>query len=145
MKYILASVLLALLQMTVSAQQCNATLAGTIRDFHDQTPLAGATVLVIGQDKSGFSDFDGTYRIEGLCEGTYEVELSHPLCRTTLYRLEISGDMRRDFELEHHLEELEEVQVVGELLPDNTNTAQEQRLSTVTLEGNQRGILPEYG
>ncbi|MDX1332251.1 MAG: TonB-dependent receptor [Robiginitalea sp.] len=141
MKYILASVLLALLQMTVSAQQCNATLAGTIRDFHDQTPLAGATVLIVGQDKSGFSDFDGTYRIEGLCEGTYEVELSHPQCRTTLYRLEISGDMRRDFELEHHLEELEEVQVVGELLPDNTNTAQEQRLSTVTLEGYSSGSL----
>ena len=141
MKYILASVLLALLQMTVSAQQCNATLAGTIRDFHDQTPLAGATVLIVGQDKSGFSDFDGAYRIEGLCEGTYEVELSHPQCRTLLYRLEITGDMRRDFELEHHLEELEEVQVVGELLPDNTNTAQEQRLSTVTLEGYSSGSL----
>lgn len=129
------------MQLTVSAQDCNATLSGRIRDFHDQTPLVGATVLIVGQDKSAFSDFEGSYRIEGICEGTYEVELSHPECRTVLYRLEISGDLRRDFELEHHLEELEEVQVVGELLPDNTNTAQEQRLSTATLEGYSGGSL----
>ena len=113
MKYTLAFIVMALMHLTATAQQCNATLSGKIRDFHDQTPLAGATILIVGQDKSAFSDLDGNYRIEGICEGAYEVELSHPECRTTLYSLEISGDLRRDFELEHHLEELEEVQVVA--------------------------------
>ncbi len=141
MKYILASVLWALLQITASAQECSAVLSGKILDFHDQTPLVGATVLLIGQGKSAFSDLDGNYRIEGICNGTYEVELSHPECRTTLFRLEISGDTRRDFELEHHLEELEEVQVVGELMPDNSRTAQEQKLSTIALEGYSAGSL----
>ncbi|MEJ2584059.1 MAG: TonB-dependent receptor [Robiginitalea sp.] len=141
MKYTLAFIVLALLQMTASAQQCNATFSGKVRDFHNQTPLVGATVLIIGQEKSAFTDFDGNYRIEGVCEGTYEVELSHPQCQTIVYRTEISGDTHRDFEMEHHLEELEEVQVVGELLPENTSTAQEQRLSTATLEGYSGGTL----
>jgi iron complex outermembrane receptor protein len=141
MRYILALLLSALLYSAASAQQCNATLSGKILDFHDQTPLAGATVLVIGQEQTAFTGFEGDYQIENLCEGTYEVEVSHPQCRTVLYRIEISGETRIDFEMEHHLEELEEVQVVGELLPENTNTAQEQRLSTATLEGYSGGTL----
>ena len=43
--------------------------------------------------------------------------------------------------MEHHLEELEEVQVVGDLLPYVSNTAQEQRLSTITLENYSSGTL----
>lgn len=141
MRYILVIILFTFLYPAVSAQQCDATLSGKILDFHDQTSLAGATVLVIGQNKMAFTGFDGDYRIENLCDGTFEVEVSHPQCTTVLYQIVISGDTRRDFEMEHHLEELEEVQVVGELLPENTSTAQEQRLSTATLEGYSGGSL----
>ncbi|MEJ2163613.1 MAG: TonB-dependent receptor, partial [Robiginitalea sp.] len=119
----------------VSAQRCQSSLSGRVLDFHDQTPLVGATVFVIAQEKAVITDFQGNYRIVGLCPGTYEVELSHPQCQTTLFQVEIGVATNRDFEIEHHLEELEEVQVIGELLPDNTNTAQEQKLSTRTLEG----------
>ena len=141
MRYILVFILFAFLYPAVSAQQCDATLSGKVLDFHDQTYLAGATIIIIGQDKMAYTGFDGDYRIENLCDGTFEVEVSHPQCRTVLYRIEIAGDTRRDFEMEHHLEELEEVQVVGELLPENTSTAQEQRLSTATLEGYSGGSL----
>ncbi len=135
MRLILALVLLLFVYTPVTAQVCEASLSGRVLDFHDQTPLAGATVLVIAQGKAVLTDLDGTYRIQGLCPGTFEVELSHPQCQTTLFQVEIQANTQMDFEMEHHLEELEEVQVIGELLPDNTKTAQEQRLSTKTLEG----------
>ncbi|MCO5723279.1 TonB-dependent receptor [Robiginitalea marina] len=134
MRIPIALVLLVLFQIPAIAQQCQATLSGRVLDFHDQTPLAGATVLVLGQQKAALTDLDGRYRIEGLCEGDFEVELSHPQCLTLLYNLEIKGETRKDFEMEHHLEELEEVQVFGDILADQSKTGQEQRLSTRTLE-----------
>ena len=135
MRIFVALVLTLFMYTSVSAQVCKASLSGRVLDFHDQTPLAGATVLVIAQGRAVLTDLDGTYQIQGLCPGTFEVELSHPQCQTTLFQVAIQGSTQRDFEIEHHLEELEEVQVIGELLPDETNTAQEQRLSTATLEG----------
>ena len=130
-----------LIAYPASSQECRATLSGTVRDFHDQSDLAGATVFVVDQKRAVLTDLQGNYRIEGLCEGTYEVELSHPQCRTLFFEVTIAGDTRRDFEMEHHLEELEEVQVIGERMPDNTNTAQEQMLSTRTLESYSAGSL----
>lgn len=141
MRPVLALVLIAIFQLPLAGQQCKATLSGRVMDFHDQTPLVGATVYVISQEKAVITDFEGRYKMDGLCEGNFEIELSHPQCSTLLYTIRIASDTRRDFEMEHHLEELQEVQVIGELLPDNTSTAQERKLSTATLEAYSAGSL----
>ena len=135
MRILPALLLFIAIPYSLYPQACNATLSGRVLDFHDQSPLAGATIYVVAQERAVLTDLQGTYRLEGLCEGTYEVELSHPQCRTLFYQVVIQGDVRRDFEMEHHLEELQEVQVIGQSMPDNTGTAQEQQLSARTLEG----------
>lgn len=141
MRILLALLLFTSTTLAVYSQDCRATLSGHVLDFHDQTALAGATVLVVQQNKAVLTDLDGNFRIDNLCEGVYDVELSHPECRTLLFEVTIQGDLKRDFQMEHHLEELEEVQVVGEKMPDNTLSAQEQLLSSAVLEGYSSGSL----
>ena len=109
MRFFLAILLYVYASLVVYPQDCRASLSGQVMDFHDQTPLVGATVLVVQQNKAVLTDLEGNFRIENLCEGVYEVELSHPQCRTLFFEVTIEGDLRRDFEMEHHLEELEEV------------------------------------
>jgi len=116
------------------AQDCTLALEGKVSDAHDQTALAGATVAVLSTGRATVSDLDGSYRIGGLCPGTYEVEVSHPECRTTLYRISLEADKALDVTLEHHLEELQEVAVFGQTLGGKTHSGQEVVLTRETLE-----------
>ncbi len=116
------------------AQDCDLSLQGQVLDYHDKTPLPGATILVLDTGNAVVADLDGNYKLSGLCPGNYEVEVSHPECRTTLYTLTLRKDREFDLLLEHHLEQLEEVRVVGEATSDQTNSAQEVRLQEDLLE-----------
>lgn len=118
----------------VSAQDCSVTLKGVVSDYHDKTLLAGATVVVINKNLKVFSDENGTYEISGLCNGTYELKVTHPACAAQIIPVTINGDTTLEIKLEHHLEELEEVQVVGDAVFDKTNSAQEAKLKTETIE-----------
>lgn len=99
------------------SQQCNINLKGEIIDFHDGTPLAGATVVLLEDgipSKSVISDLQGKYSIENICRGTYEIEVAHPECQSKIVPIEIDEDTFKKVRLEHHLEELGEVVVTGD-------------------------------
>ena len=116
------------------AQDCTLVLEGKVVDAHDQSALAGATLVVLQTGLAAVADLDGSYRFRGLCPGTYEVEISHPECRTTLYRVSLEADKSLDITLEHHLEELQEVSVFGQTIADKTHSAQEVVLEKGELE-----------
>lgn len=117
----------------VSAQDCNSILVGEVYDFHDNRPLDGATVSITGKDRTTLSKEDGKFSFRNLCDGVLELEISHPSCTTKFVVLTIKGDTFEKVFLEHHLEELEEVKVVGNI-PKNTNSGQEERLSQKDIE-----------
>ena len=50
------------------------TLAGTVFDNADETPIAGATVGITALDRSTTTDSEGAYTLDDLEEGTYTVE-----------------------------------------------------------------------
>tara|TARA_Y100001933_G_scaffold119854_1_gene119839 strand:- start:4092 stop:6491 length:2400 start_codon:yes stop_codon:yes gene_type:complete len=127
----------------VGAQECQNILTGKVIDFHDKTPLMGATIIVLDENIATMSDANGRYTIAGLCEGSYELEVSHPECSTLFIPLQIDGDTTYDIKLEHHLEELQEVKVIGDALYDQTNSAQEASLALSTLEQYSGGSLGE--
>ena len=83
-------------------------------DFHDKTPLVGATIEIIGLNKVASSDLDGKFILKGLCNGSYEVEVFHPECTSRILTVLIEGDTFQKITLEHHLEKLGEVTVTGE-------------------------------
>lgn len=117
-----------------AAQNCTYNLQGTISDYHNKTVLSGATIVISGSELSTISEIDGSYRIAGLCQGSIELEVSHPECSSQIIPIRIEGNTVLDIKLEHHLEELDEVKVVGSIIQDKTNSAQEKTLKIYTLE-----------
>ncbi|SFU70911.1 iron complex outermembrane recepter protein [Pustulibacterium marinum] len=113
MKQLFVVILFLTTSLIASAQECNQTLSGTITDFHDGSPLFGALIQVIGTDTEVTSDFDGNYIIPQLCNGTVELQISHPECESTIVTFNIDGDTKQNIKLEHHLEEIGEVTVSG--------------------------------
>ncbi|MDT0559532.1 TonB-dependent receptor [Ichthyenterobacterium sp. W332] len=107
-----------------NAQDCNYKLTGTIQDFHDGTPIAGATIYMKNLKTYTTTNIDGYFAIEDLCKGTLILEISHLACETKILEIDIKGDMVKLIKLEHHLEELNEVTVKTEENTE-TNTAQE--------------------
>jgi len=118
-----------------NAQDCSNSLLGRVTDFHDGLPLTGATVQVSGTAQTALTDGEGQFKLDALCRGTLELEISHPECDTQFVRVEIDKTVTTfSTTLEHHLEELDEVKVVGDAVALKTNSAQEQVLGLETLE-----------
>jgi iron complex outermembrane receptor protein len=90
--------------------------------------------------KTAISDSTGKFKIKGLCNTTYTFEISHPECSTTLVTISISGITEQEFKLEHHLEELDEVKVIGSVI-SKTNSSQEISLKAETIEAYSSATL----
>ncbi len=126
---------------SILAQECKSILLGEIVDFHDNTPLSGATVSITGTSLEAVSTEAGKFNFTGLCDGVIELEVSHPDCKSQFVIITMKGDTYEKIRLEHHLEELEEVKVIGDKA-NNTKSAQEERLSQIDLQkysGNSLG------
>ena len=126
--------LLFMLILHTQAQQCNYTISGVVRDFHDGNALVNSTLSVNGYDIYALSDFDGNYKLEGLCAGTYTITITHPECEVAEFVVEVNKNVTRDFKLEHHTEELNAVTVQGENANKGTVSGTSTTLHTETLE-----------
>nr|WP_299485181.1 TonB-dependent receptor [uncultured Allomuricauda sp.] len=141
MKALLFVILLTVIPIQAKSQDCNKVLKGQITDYHSKTPLGGASVSVVDKNLEVETDLNGKYSIPNLCPGQYQLEVSHPECSTIFIDVEVSGVTEFDIKLEHHLEELDEVNVVGDAINDKTNSAQEEKLKLKTLELYSSGSL----
>ena len=133
MKYSIMLLFTLFLSGKSVAQKCESILLGQIVDFHNNTSLDGATISVTGKNIQVLSKNGGKFRIENLCEGVIELEISHHECTTKFVTVVINGDTYEKILLEHHLEELEEVRVTG-TFAKTTSSAQEERLTQRELE-----------
>jgi len=140
MKLFIVVVLAILSGNYLTSQDCNSILLGEVVDFHDNTPLANATIEVNGKQLQAVTDASGKFSFKTLCNGLVEIEISHPDCKSQFVQILIDGDTYHKIRLEHHLEELEEVKVVGDA--SETTSSQEEQLSVETIEkysGNSLG------
>lgn len=131
------------------SQDCTDILSGQVIDYHDKTPLEKAVIQIVGTQNIVETDDNGKFKILGLCSGEYELEISHPDCSTVFIEVNLEGIEWVDIRLEHHIEELEEVKVIGDALANKTNSAIEESLQLTTLEqyssGNLGDALKELG
>ncbi|PHR93886.1 MAG: TonB-dependent receptor [Leeuwenhoekiella sp.] len=118
----------------MQAQECDYTISGVVRDFHDGQVLPNATLSINGYQKYALSNLDGKYALKGLCEGSYVITITHPECEVAEFTVEVSGDVQRDFKLEHHTEELNSVTVKGQNLKKGSASSAAQILQTDALE-----------
>lgn len=102
------------------AQPCNGSLSGSVLDDHDRTRLEYAAIYIKETGQSALSDSAGHYRIEGLCDGTYTVRVSHLGCDDLLQSVRIKGSTNMDFHPEHHTEDLQTVYIAASRIADRT-------------------------
>lgn len=119
---------------TSNAQKCSFTFLGELTDFHDGTPISAANIYIKNQDRYVVSDFDGKFKIENLCKGDLTLVISHVGCETKTVSYNITSDTFKSIDIEHHIEELNEVSVAGVISRKETKTAQETILKANTLE-----------
>lgn len=118
MKSVLISTLISC-AITAAAQPCAFTLSGRVIDEHDGAPLAFAEVYIAALEKGAVADEGGVFRIDGLCSGRHVLRVSHVGCDPMERVVDLKGDMEIDLHLEHHVEELRELEVTRRR-PDET-------------------------
>ena len=132
-KNIVFTCVLLLLSSIVTSQNCKHTFSGLIEDFHDKSPIVGATVFIKNLNKYTTTSFEGKFSLSNICTGKIIVEISHIACEPQILELNIVKDVYKIIDLEHHEEELNEVNIKG-AIGLKTKTAQETLIKTQTLE-----------
>jgi iron complex outermembrane receptor protein len=93
---------------------CQSTVMGKVIDEHDRSDLSFAAIYIIENEIGVSANFEGEYKIENLCFGNYHIVISHIGCTPDTVEIEINSNLLlQNFELEHHAEELNEVQVAS--------------------------------
>ena len=138
-KYYVA--ILLIISGLANSQDCKYSLSGKVTDLHDGSLLSGVTLVFNEIDKTAQTDLDGRYDISNLCKGQYSIKLIHPSCESTTFKININGNTNRDFKLEHHIEELNEIIVKGNPYGDQGKSTYENKVSTETLEQYSTGSL----
>ncbi|MDH7446231.1 TonB-dependent receptor [Aquimarina sp. 2201CG14-23] len=114
------------------AQDCNKTLSGRVIDFHDGVSLEGATITF--NSTTVKTDSNGMYKLTGLCATSYAFTISHEDCNSQVVTIDLNEVSSKDFYLEHHFTNLEEVDVASSGQKKTTNSQTEDRLSRKQLD-----------
>lgn len=127
---------------TAWSQTCTYTLKGSVTDFHDNSPLAGATIEVKGTKHYAVSNDQGEFTLKDLCLQVYSLVVSHISCETQTIEIDTRKKQFVRLQLEHHLEELNEVQVKGKV-DKATLTGQETIIKSAKIEEFSSGSLAD--
>lgn len=117
-KLLLTWIILILSVNQLKAQDdCQLQLYGKVSDEHDGSNLAYANLQLIGPKNNVFgvaSDIEGRYEVDNLCLGSYTVIVSHIGCNPDTLYIDLRKSKKLNIQLEHHLEELAEIEIAGE-------------------------------
>lgn len=123
------------------AQNCAHTLSGYIIDLHDNSILENATITLSGLDQTASTNSQGKYVVKGLCEGTYNLKVSHSDCETQKVKVVVNGNTTRNINMEHHIESLGDIELTGHAHKSKSQTGVEAIVSHDILEANSAGSL----
>ncbi|HMC96463.1 MAG TPA: TonB-dependent receptor, partial [Flavobacteriales bacterium] len=133
---------MALATSFVRAQDCPLRLSGSVIDDHDRGALGFAEVFVVGLEKGAVADEQGRFVIAGLCPGTYRLHASHLGCAPIEQEVVMKADMVIELRLEHHSEELREMEVVTARPDENVGRARAE-IDKTTMEQSAGRSLAE--
>jgi iron complex outermembrane receptor protein len=95
------------------------TLQGRVLDDHDATPMSFAEVFLPELQRGTVADAEGRFVLEGLPVGTYRMRVSHVGCETVERRVTVDRNVQVLVRMEHHAEELRELEVIAERPDEN--------------------------
>jgi iron complex outermembrane receptor protein len=116
------------------SQQCTYNFKGVITDYHDGTSIFGATIFIKNLNKYTTSDDQGKFEIKNLCSGEIHLFISHISCETKEIVINLTKDIYKEFYLEHHLNELNEI--IVKTTSKSEKTSIEQSL--------KKGIISDF-
>ncbi len=125
--------LLSFYTTLVISQNCTNTFSGIVEDFHDKSPIVNATIYIKSLNKYTTTDIDGKFILQNICSGKITVEISHLACDTKTLQINLTKNIYKIIDLEHHIHELNEVSLKASS-GKKTKTSQETILKTKTLE-----------
>jgi iron complex outermembrane receptor protein len=124
------------------SQNCTYILKGSVTDFHDNSPLSEATIQVKGTNLYAVTNDQGEFTFKNLCLQKYSLIVSHVSCETQTIEVDTHKKQFLRIKLEHHLEELNEVQVKGKV-DKTTLTGQEAVIKSAKIEEFSSGSLAD--
>lgn len=138
---IYALLVLLFSSITTLSQNCDNSLSGKITDLHDGQLLIGVTLIIADTEQAVQTDTDGLFTFSNLCNGTYYIQISHPYCLTKGVRIKVSGNTIKNYKLEHHLEELNQITIEGSAYSEKSKTLLENSIDKNQLERFSSGSL----
>ncbi|TXD59548.1 TonB-dependent receptor [Polaribacter sp. IC066] len=114
-----------------TAQDCNFTFKGKITDFHDSSPIIGASLYIENLNTYTTSNLEGNFEFRNLCKGKYVVEVQHISCDTKRITINLDNNVYKEIFLEHHLNELNEVFVKTTSKSETTSIEQSIKKATI--------------
>ena len=123
------------------SQDCNLTLKGKVVDLHDNAPLEGALISIVGMNENVLSNASGEFLIKNQCKGKLSLKISHVSCEDYLTEFDLKKSSSKNFFMEHHIESLEEIIVSENKLKDLSTTANSYSLSQLEKDRYSSGNL----
>ena len=120
---------LILSAISSKATQCDLVMKGYVLDKHDFKPLVNAVVKIKGTAKYKITNDEGYFKFDDLCKGEYTIEVSHFKCEPQIQTVKLNSSKELNIKLEHHIEELNEVLVSGNLYNKNLKSTISSQLN----------------
>ncbi|MCS7004402.1 MAG: TonB-dependent receptor [Cytophagales bacterium] len=108
------------------------TIKGYIKDARNGEDLIGATFYVPSLKTGATTNEYGFFSLT-LPKGTYQVEISYIGYQTLTQTIELYKDITQNFEINEDIASLQEVEIIGESLP-------EENVKSVEMSANKVGI-----
>jgi len=113
--------ILSILFLNSFSQDCLLKINGSVLDEHDRSNLGYATVYIQELQQGTSTDSNGYYEFNNICAGKYTFIVEHIGCTADTVIITISKSIKKDFFLEHHAEELNEIVTISSK-NEKTNT-----------------------
>ncbi len=95
------------------ANHCRNSISGTVIDSETRAPLPYANIFIVELKDGVVADGQGKFRIEGLCEGTFTLKVSHIGCTPVQKAVTVDGEIQVTITMDHSMHTLQKVNVVG--------------------------------
>lgn len=141
MKHCIVIIAVFIFGFNAFGQNCQLSFSGKIQDFHNGEPIVNANIYNKTTDAYTTSNLDGDFVFKNLCKGSYEITFSHLSCETKTIEINLQEDSSQIIYLEHHIEELETVNVKGNSVSKETATGQETIIKKESIDNNSSASL----
>ncbi|MFT7332340.1 MAG: iron complex outermembrane receptor protein [Sphingobacteriales bacterium] len=106
-KLLFALLLIIVGGKSIAQTPCKLRISGKIVDNHDGLALQFASVAISGRAIGAVTNDQGNFVLNELCPGQYVIQVSHIGCEPLWKNIELTSDTTLSLFLEHHLFELE--------------------------------------